>query len=109
MGLFGFGKKGGKSFKDILLEDVEKLAPGQAVTREMHPTYGGGMVIVELNPEYPNKGKKYVMSTQGSEVGGAAGKAGAKVKFWESNKAKELAGWLAGRALGAFEEKEKKM
>ena len=107
-----FGKKTGgekRSFKDILWEDMEKLQPGQVLTREMHPTYGGGTAIIEINPDYPKSGKKYILFSQGSEIGGAAGKAGAKVKFWETDNGKEMAGWLAGRAMGAFAEKEKNM
>ncbi len=105
----GSKTEGKKSFKDILQAEVDGLQPGKAVTRQMHPTYGGGTVIIELNPEYPNKGKKYILSTEGSEVGGAAGKAGAKVRFWESDKGKDMVSWLTGRAQGAFEEKEKKL
>jgi len=50
---------------------------------------GGGLADVELNPEYPGKGKKYVLVTDKMVEGKPAGKRG---RLQDSDKPEDMAG-----------------
>ena len=77
--------------KEIIGNQIEQLSPGQSLSYRLPETYGGGLAIVGLNPEYPGKGKKYVLSTDKIVAGKPAGQ---KTRFWDSNKPKDVASWI---------------
>jgi len=81
-----------------ILQQIESLTePGSTVSffQTVGPSLGGplgrGACIVELNPDYPLKGKKY----NGYSVNAFGIKLEAKgKKSWDSNKPKDLAKWI---------------
>ena len=80
--------------KDIIASKVEQLCPGESVSYRLAEVYGGGLAVVELNPQYPEKGKRYFLSLEKIVDGKPEGKRG---RLWNSNKPKELAGWILER------------
>jgi len=87
------------SLKNVIVEEIAKLGVGQSVSRVLHPTYGGGVAIVTLNTDYPKKGHKYIISIEKMVDNKPTGQ---RTKFMESDKPKELADWIIGRAAEAF-------
>ncbi len=81
--------------KDIIASKVEQLSLGETVSYRLPEVYGGGLAVVELNVQYPEKGKKYFLSLEKMIDGKPAGK---RSRLWESNKPKDLAGWIVDRS-----------
>ncbi len=78
-------------------EEIEKLASGQTLIYKLPEFYWSGFaafLMVDLNPSYPEKGKKYLMSTDKIADGKPAGQ---KIRAWDSNKARDGADWIATR------------
>jgi hypothetical protein len=76
-------------------EEIEKLALGQTLIYKLPEFYWaafGVFVMAELNPSYPQKGKKYIMSKDGMVDGKPAGR---KFRLWDSNKARIAAEFIA--------------
>ena len=90
----------GIPLRSTIMNEIVQLTPGHFVSRELHRTYGGGLAVVELNPDYPGKGEKYVLSTEKIVDGKTTGK---RTKLWGTNKAKELADWIEGRCVEKFQ------
>jgi len=79
--------------KDII-QMMEQLTGEQKLVFKLPDTYGGGAAVLELNPLYPQKKqKKFILRT-----GRDADVAKTAKPFWSSDKAKDLAGWVADRA-----------
>ena len=53
-----------------------------------------GIAVIELNPEYPGKGKKYTLSTDKIVEDKPAGK---RSRLWDYNKATDIAKWIMER------------
>ena len=83
--------------KEIIINEIEQLAPEQELKYFLPSTYGDRVYIVELNPEYPKKGKQYIMSTQRVADGKLAGE---KTRSWDSDKTKAIASWILDAFLG---------
>jgi len=84
---------GGKlSQKDIIANQIEQLGPGQSLNYRLPEGRGGGLVIVEMNPRYPEgKQKKYILSTEKIEDGKPTGQ---RSRLWDSDKPKDIARWV---------------
>jgi len=80
--------------KEIIIDRIEQLAAGETVSYRLAEARGGGLAVVELNPQYPEKGKKYFLSLEKIVDGKPAG---TRSRLWDSNKPKELAGWIIER------------
>jgi len=80
--------------KDIIASKVEQLGPEEGVSYRLAEAYGGGLAVVELNPQYPEKGKKYFLSLEKIVDGKPEGK---RSRLWNSNKPIELAHWILER------------
>jgi len=81
-----------------ITSEVEQLSEGQTLIYKLPEFYWSGFaafLIVELNPSYPEKGRKYIMSTDKANDGKPAGH---KVRSWESNKPKDIADWIAPKS-----------
>ena len=92
-----FGKKEkekGTSPKDIMAGEIEGLTPDQSLCYKLPPIYGGDLVVVKLNPNYPGKGKKYLVCSESIVDGKPSGKV---VTGWDSDKASYIAGWVIER------------
>lgn len=82
-----------------ITEEVEKLAPGETLIYKLPELFWSGyaaFLIVELNPSYPEKGKKYLLSTDKIVDGKPAGQ---KSNAGDSNKARDAAEWIAAREI----------
>ncbi|GAI59065.1 unnamed protein product [marine sediment metagenome] len=76
--------------KEVITQ-IEQLTLGQALSYRLLETYGGGLAVIELNPQYPKKGRKYILSLEELVDGKPAGK---RHRLWDSDKPKDLAGWI---------------
>ena len=81
--------------KDIIVSKIEQLGSGESVSYQLGEVYGNGLAVVELNPQYPEKGKRYFLSLEKIVDGKPEGKRG---HLWDSNKPKELASWILERS-----------
>jgi len=89
--------------KEIMINQIEQLGPGQSVSYRLPETYGGGLAVVELNSQYPTKGRMYILSTE-KIVGGKPARQ--RSRLWDSNKAKDMAGWIIDRGGELFSSTE---
>ncbi len=101
--MFGKKKETGEpkklSPKEVIMNRLEQLGPGQALRFKLPETYGGGLAVIELNPQYPGKGKKYTMSTE--KLAGDK-PSGSKTTLWDTDKPKDLASWVLDRNAQPF-------
>ncbi len=89
--------KGGKlSPKDIIANQIEQLGAGQSLSYRLPEAFGGYLMVVELNPDYPAKGKgqKYIVSRDEIVEGKPAGE---RTLLFDENKPKEIAGAILDR------------
>ena len=80
--------------KKELIEKMEGLKDGNKLALRLGTTFGAGVTLIEVNPAYGQKKEpKYLMRW---------GKSEEEVKslspFMKSDKAKNIAGWVADRA-----------
>ena len=81
--------------RDMAAQELEQITPGQHAMYRLGKTYIKPYITILHNPEYPGKGKKYSVLQDGiSEDGSPANKPG---RFWDTNDAREIAGWLLER------------
>jgi hypothetical protein len=80
--------------KVIITSKIEQLGPGDSASYQLAEVYGGGLAVVELNPQYPEKGRKYSLSLEKIVDGKPAGK---RSHLSSSNNPKDLAGWILER------------
>ena len=93
----------GPSSRDILrakiMQEVEALNQGQAVIYELPEFYTFARFLgVELNPEFPQKGKKYLTFSQQM----VDGKPNEKRYTGGINKASDYADWVSERDVEAY-------
>jgi hypothetical protein len=72
--------------REEIMSRMEKLKDGESLKFTIPEIFGGGIAIVGLNPA--KGGKKYLLriGTEGNEN-----------PYWDTNKAKDLAKWVADR------------
>ncbi len=79
--------------RDEIVKRLEGIQPGEKLRMRTTPTFGEMTIILERNPNWPQKGqKKFVMW-----VGKTEEAARKEKPFYQSDKAKKLAGWAAER------------
>ncbi|NWG03364.1 MAG: hypothetical protein HXY44_10980, partial [Syntrophaceae bacterium] len=78
-----------KQSREEIISRMEQLKDGESLKFNIPEIFGGGVAIIELNPKRSEKGgKKYLLTL----------KEGDEVKpYWDTNKAKDLAKWVADR------------
>jgi len=81
--------------KEIIIDRIEQLGPEESVSYRLPEVRGGELAVVELNPQYPEKGNKYLLSLEKIVDGKPAG---TRSRLWDSNKPKNLAGWILDRS-----------
>jgi len=80
---------------DVAARQMEKLEPGQEILFRLGEIYIKPFVAVLRNADYPAKGKQFtVFQDSKGPDGKPAGKRG---RFWDSNKAAEIADWIVSR------------
>lgn len=80
--------------KDAIVKAVEQLEPGKSVAFVLPKDYGDWQLVVELNPKYPGKGKKYEAGRE-DIVNGVP--AGSKFHQFDTNQPMEIAEWVLDR------------
>jgi hypothetical protein len=90
--------------RDNMRQQIEQLTAGQVVRYKFPETFGGNLAVIELNPRYPQKGHKYILSTEKLVGGKSAGK---KSQLFDSNNPGALAGWVLERMGELFVVAEK--
>ncbi len=81
--------------KKQIMEEVETLTKGQTIMYQLPKYYSFARFLgVELNPTFPQKGKKYLMFTDEMKDGKPAGK---RSYIDNTNKASDYAEWVAGK------------
>ncbi len=86
------GKKLSK--KDIVQGQIEMLQAGH-VLRYITKTWSGtDMMVVEVNPNYPDKGNKYMVSYEEMVDNQPTGK---RQHIGDSNKVKQVTEWIVSR------------
>ena len=71
-----------------LASQIEQLVPGQTLRYRIPETWGGNFITVELNPQYPQKGRKYILSIENAVHGMPSGK---KTIMYDSDNPIEIA------------------
>jgi len=77
--------------KEIIINQIEQIGPVQSLTYQLAEYLMDRFAIVELNPEYPGKGRKYIVSSDRMVDGKPAGQ---KTRLWDSSKPKDVASWI---------------
>jgi len=77
-----------------IISHIEQLSAGESVSYRLPGIYGGQVVVVEFNIDYPWKGSKYSLSIQ-TLIDGKPARV--KELVSESNEAKDIAAWLSKR------------
>jgi len=80
--------------KNRIISEVEQLAAGQSLIYKLPEFYWSGFgafLIAELNPTHPEKGKKYILSSDKIADGKPAG---AKNRARDTDKPKDYADWV---------------
>ena len=83
--------------RERIIEEVENLAPGETLTYKLPEFYHSGFAAflsIELNPSYPEKGKKYHLITDKIADGKPAGQ---KTLSAEVNNSLDAARWISVR------------
>lgn len=72
--------------REEIMGKMEQLKTGETLKFNIPEIFGGGIAIIGLNPE--KGGKKYLLQLGNGE----------EIKpYWDTNKAKDLAKWVADR------------
>jgi hypothetical protein len=82
---------------EILTNEVEQLTLGQEIGYLIPSPYGDRVYFVKYNPDYPDKGKKYSMSTDNIVNGKLTGN---RMPGWNTNSPKDVAKWILSNLLG---------
>ncbi len=76
-----------------IIKQVEQFQDGQHLTFRFPPVFGGGIAIIGVNPQFPDKrGKKFVLKLGKDEV-----LAEQATPILTSDKPKPLAKWITER------------
>ncbi|NWF92460.1 MAG: hypothetical protein HXY46_06055 [Syntrophaceae bacterium] len=75
-----------KLSREEIISRMEKLKDGESLKFNIPEIFGGGVAIIGLNPE--KGGKKYLLQL---------GNEGDQKPYWDTDKAKDLAKWVADR------------
>ena len=82
------------SKKDILTGQIEMLEQGHTLNYVVNTWSGTDLMVVELNPAYPDKGHKYIVSFEDMTDNRPSGK---RQHLADSDKAKQVAEWIISR------------
>ncbi len=97
-----FGSKGNattvtkkQSPKEALAAQIDAIESGKEMVFRLGHIYVKPFITVAHNSDYPGKGKKFIAF---QESAGADNKpVGSRGKFYDTNNAKDIAGWLLER------------
>jgi hypothetical protein len=75
-----------KLSREEIINRMQRLKDGESLKFNIPEIFGGGMAIIGLNPQ--KGGKKYLLQL---------GNEGNANPYWDTNKPKDLAKWVADR------------
>jgi hypothetical protein len=75
-----------KLSREEIVSKMEQLKDGETLKFNIPEIFGGGVAIIEFNPQ--KGGKKYLLQL---------GNEGSASPYWDTNKTKDLAKWVADR------------
>jgi len=75
-----------KLTREEIMNRMEQLKDLESLKFNIPEIFGGGMAIIGFNPQ--KGGKKYLLQL---------GNGGSATPYWDTNKAKDLAKWVADR------------
>ena len=79
--------------RDDIMEQMEAFKEGQVLKFTIPEIFGGGTALITLNPGFPGQGqKKYLL-----KLGNGEQEAENAKPYWATDKAKDLAKWVADR------------
>ena len=79
--------------QDEIVELMEQLKKEDVLKFTMPEIFGGGVAVVGLNPNPAGKvQKKYILKVGNDEVSASGGNI-----YWQKDKAKHIAKWVADR------------
>ena len=79
--------------QDEIVEIMEQLKKEDVIKFTLPEIFGGGVAVVGLNPNPPGKDqKKYILKVGNDEASALGGNV-----YWQNNKAKPVAKWVADR------------
>jgi hypothetical protein len=77
-----------------LATEIEQIVPGQTLRFKIPETWGGNFITVELNPQEPQTGRKYILSMENAIHGMPAQK---RTIMYVSDKPMEIAASIMDR------------
>jgi hypothetical protein len=99
--MFGW-KSNSSSEKKKTIARMEELAPGKSLVYRLPEIYHGGIgafAVIDLNPDFPRKGRKFVISSDKAENGNPKGQ---KIRHWDTNNPKQIIDWLKDKNATPF-------
>ena len=81
--------------KDAMAQRIDAVAAGSELVFKLGQIYVKPFITVTVNPDYPGKGKKYIIFQEAADT--EAKPSGKRGKFWETSNSKEIAGWVLER------------
>ncbi len=83
--------------KDLLAEQINAVQPGKEITYRLGEIYVKPYITIVRNAE----GKKFTVLQDGKDASGKP--SGNRGKFWDTNEAREIAGWIIERDGSIYE------
>ena len=80
--------------KDTIIQAVEGVTAEKGIAFILPKDFGNWQLAIELNPQYPGKGKKYVASREDLVDGNPNGN---KFHQFDTNHSREIAEWVLDR------------
>jgi len=86
---------------DVIAGEIEQLGQGQTLSYRLPEIFGGDLAVIRLNPQYPTKGRKYILSAEKIADGKPTGQ---RSRLWDSDKPKDIALWVIDKRGELFSE-----
>jgi len=80
--------------RDIMASKIEQLSAKETLKYKLPEVYGGELAVVEMNPQYPQKGRKYMLGTERVLDGKPTGKI---IHIWTTDQPRDIAKWIVER------------
>ena len=82
-----------KLSRQEIMQQMEQFKEGEVLKFKIPEIFGGGVTLISLNPNFPKDGgKKYFL-----RLGNDEKLAEQSEPYWPTDKAKDLAKWVADR------------
>ena len=84
--------------REVIVERIQQIEPEEVLRYRLPDVYtgiyGGEFGVIQLNPEYPRRGKKYSFSMERLVGDKPSGKF---THIWDTNSPERLADWILER------------